>query len=117
LELAAADDGGVVEIAKRGDVDDVAEDAALAGFAVNGAVDFGGVGCGDDEEDVVEICGAEGTLGEVDFLLFAPLKNLGCGLWCDDVYLRASFEKAGDFAFADFAGADDEAASAVELQE
>jgi len=107
LQLAAADYGGVVEIAERGDIDDIAEYIAFACFTVDSAMDFRGVGCGDDQEHVVEIGGAEGALGEAEFFLFVPLQDLRCSFWGDYVNLCAGFEEAGDFAFADLTCADD----------
>ena len=63
LQLAAADHRGVVEVAEGWDVDDVAEHVALAGFTVDGVVDFGRIGGGNDEEHVVEVGGTKGALG------------------------------------------------------
>ena len=55
--LAAADDGAEEEIAVGNVVDAVAEDVALDCAAIDGGVDFGGVGGGDDEEVAVEVGG------------------------------------------------------------
>jgi hypothetical protein len=53
LEIAALDDGAVVEVAVVDVVDSVAEDVALVGFAIDLGVEIAKRGGGDYEEDVV----------------------------------------------------------------
>ncbi len=55
LEIAALDDGAVVEVAVGGVVDGVAENVAGFGFAEDGGVDFGNGSGGDDKESAGEI--------------------------------------------------------------
>jgi hypothetical protein len=51
----------------------------------------------------------------VEFFLFVPFEDLGRGFWGDHVDFCAGFEEAGDFAFADWACAYDEAEAASEF--
>src|ERR1700757_2147113 len=55
LQVAALDNGAVVEVAVLDVVDAVAEDLALAGFAEDGSVDVGEKGGGDDQEFPVKV--------------------------------------------------------------
>ena len=48
LERAALNDGGIVEVAERRNVHDVAEDAAASGFFEDTLVELGGGGGGND---------------------------------------------------------------------
>src|SRR6185437_16082454 len=66
LEVAARDDGAEIEVAVGRVVNGIAEDVSLNGGVVNGGVYGRVVGCGNDEEGVVEIVGRKGALFEGD---------------------------------------------------
>jgi len=61
LQRAAPCHGGIVEVAKLGNVDDVAEYAAPLRFGVDLLVQFGRESGGDDEEHSIEIARLIGT--------------------------------------------------------
>ena len=67
LQIAALDDGAVVEMAVVDVVDGVAEDVAAFGFGEHGGVEFAYGGSGDHQDRAFEIVGREGLGMPVDF--------------------------------------------------
>lgn len=116
LQLAAADNRGIVEIAERRHIDDVAKDVAGPRFAVDGAMRLLRIGSSHDQKHAVEVFGLECPLFEVDFPAFVPLHDCACGARSYNADARARFQEAGDFSFADLARTDNEAAAATQLQ-
>lgn len=66
LERATLNDGRIVEVAERGNVDDVAEDGAASGFCEDKFVEFGGGRGGDDQKHAIEVGWFEGTLVPIE---------------------------------------------------
>ena len=72
LQRAAPCHGGIVEVAKLGNVHDIAEYAAPPGFGVNLLVQFRRESGGDDEEHSIEIAGLTGTREPFDLARGGP---------------------------------------------
>ena len=108
LEIAALDDGAVVEVAVLDVVDGVAEDSALVGFEEDGGVDVWERGGGDDEKDAGEIFGREEFWEPGDFAGADVFGELWGEFRGDDGDAGAGFEEGGDFGGGDGAAADDE---------
>ena len=121
LKVAAADDGGEVEVAVGWVVDGVAEDVAGLGFEVDGAVDGGDVGGSDDEEvgglwggDIAGGIGA-GEIGDVSG--GGHFEDARAGVGRDDGDVGVGGAEGLDFGFGEIAGTDDEAAAGGEFEE
>ena len=121
LEVAAADDGGEVEVAEGWVVDGVAEDVGGDGLVVDGAVDGGVVGGGDDEEvvgfGIGHVAGGVGALLVVDFAGGGEVQNALAGVRGDDGDVGVGGAEGVDLGLGQVAGTDDEAAAAGELEE
>lgn len=115
LQVAALDDGTIVEVAVVNVVDGVAEDLTLVGFTEDGGVDVVERGGGDDQECSSEVSRLE-LFGEPgDFAIAGAFSEFGIEYWRDHRDLGAGFEQAGDFGGSDGAAADDEDGAVVEL--
>ena len=121
LEVAAADDGGEVEVAEGWVVDGVAEDVGGDGLVVDGAVDGGVVGGGDDEEvvgfGVGHVAGGVGALVAVISPAAARSRDALAGVGGDDGDVGVGGAERFDLGLGQIAGSDDEATAAGELEE
>ena len=96
LQVAAADYGAEEEVAVGNVVDAVAGNAARDGFAIDGRIDFGHVGSGDDDEVAVEIGGSELALDPFELAFGGELADFRAGLGRNDAELHAGLEQAAD---------------------
>jgi len=117
LEVAALDDGAVVEVAVIDVVDGVAEDVAAISFREHLSVEFGDGGGGHDEKGAVKIFGFEGFGRPVDFAVADPFVEGGMEPRGNDVDTCAGLEQAGNFLCGNGATTDDEHAAVGELEE
>jgi len=118
LKIAATDDGREVEVAKGWVVDCVAEDGFAGGFEVDGAVDGGDVGGGDDEEGAGgDVAFGKGALMPEDFTGLREFGDCGRGFGGDDRDRGFGGAERFDFRLGEVAGADDEAGAGGELEE
>jgi hypothetical protein len=111
------DYGGVVEVAKLGDVDDVAEYPAAAGFGRNFLLELRIRRGHDDEKHSVEIGRLERTLEPFDLLRGGPKADLAGGFGSDDADFGRGVEQARNFDLGNGARTDDEAGASGELDE
>jgi hypothetical protein len=117
LEIAALDDGAIVEVAVVDVVDGVAEDVALVGFAIDLGVEVAKRGGGDYEEGAGEIIGFEEFWRPGDLVVANAFRQIGREFGADNVDMGAGLEEAGDFLGGDGASAYDEDAAVGEFQE
>jgi hypothetical protein len=97
LEIAAADDGGEVEVAEGRVVDRVAEDVVGCGLLEDGVIYGGEVGCGYYEEVAFDIAGSEGAKVEGDFSGGGEVVDFGAGIGSDDGDFALGGEDGFDF--------------------
>jgi hypothetical protein len=93
LEIAALDDGTVVEVAVIDVVDGIAKDLTLVGGVENGGVDFGERGGRDDQEFVSEVVGGKQFGEPGEFVIVGALGESGVESGRDDGDLCAGFEE------------------------
>jgi len=117
LQVSAADDGGKVEVAEWRVVDGVAEDPGCGGLREDCAVDCGIVRRGDDEEGPGEVTLAVGAAVEREFTCGGLLDDGVAGLGRDNSYGGVCGTERCDLRLSEMAGADDDSASAGELEE
>jgi hypothetical protein len=117
LEIAALDDGAVVEVAVLVVVDSVAENVAFVGFAIDEFVETAERGGGDDEEFAVEVVWLEGSGEPSDLPVVDAFGEFGRESGGDHGDARAGGEEAGDFGRGDGAATDDEDGAVVEFEE
>ena len=117
LERAALHHGGIVEVAKLGNVDDVAEHAATASFGGDVLLELRIRGGDDDEKHSVEVGRLERTREPFDLAGGGPKAHLPGGFRSDDADFGRGVEQAGDFALGHGARADDETGLSGELNE
>jgi hypothetical protein len=117
LEIAALDDGSVVEVTVVNIVDGVAEDMALVGFEKDGFVEVAERGGGNDEEFFVEVRGSESFGEPIDLAIADAFGEVGMEIRSDDGDVGAGLEKGWNFGCGDGATADDEDAAILEFKE
>jgi hypothetical protein len=116
LERAAADHRAVVEIAVRGVVDHIAQNAAAPRFPENSGVKRGRGRGGHGEKNVLQIGRPKFARVPTDLSGAGPSAN---AIGCDGRYhanVRLGSEKAFDFFLGDSPRSDDEAAASGEFQ-
>ena len=104
---------GQDEVAERGDVDDVDEHRPLLGDVVDGDVDVGVVGRGDDHELALEVGRLELALDPLDRALGGELPDGLAGVGGDEDDVAVAGEQSLDLLEADVAAADDQALAAA----
>jgi len=117
LQGPALDYRGVVEIAKFGDVHDVAAHAAAPGFAENLPVQFCRRRCGHHQEHALQVGRLESPLLPIDLPRGGPRTHRRRGLGSHDANARAGDHQALNLGLRDGSGADDQAVHPVQLQE
>ncbi len=118
LQVAALDDRGEVEVAVGWVVHGVAEDGFGGGFEVDGAVDLGDVGGGDDEEGAGgDVAGGVGALMPGDGSLGCEFFDCRRGFGRDDGDGSFGGAQGFDLGFGEVAGTDDDAGAAGEFEE
>ena len=85
--------------------------------AIDGGVDLGIVGGGDDDEVAVEVGGFEGALNPFELAFVGELADFLARMGRDDAEMHAGLEQAADFVEGNSARADQEAAAAIEFEE
>ena len=117
MQIAALDDGAVVEVAVVDVVDGVAEDVAAVGFGEDFGVEFSDGSGGDDEERALEIFRFERFGAPIVLLGADEFDEGGIELGSDNVHVGSGFEETGNFLGGDDASADDEDAAVGEFKE
>jgi len=115
LEVAALNDGAVIEVAMVDVVDGVAEDAALFSFEIDRLVDIVERSGSDDKEHTEEVFSFKGLREPIDFAAADPFDELRREFGGNDGDTCAGFEKAGDFGSSDGAATDHEDGAVVEF--
>jgi len=117
LEIAALDDGAIVEVAVGDVVNGVAEDVAGFGLLEDGGVDFGDGSGGDNEEGAGEIAGFV-EFGRPVEIVGADLGvEMGIEARGDDANAGAGFEEGGEFGLGERTTADDDDLAVLEFEE
>lgn len=117
LERAAMRYGRVVEVAKLGNVHDVAEHAAAESFVVDVLMQFVRGSGGDNEEHAFEVGWLAGAREPLQPAGGSPGLHLFGGLRSDHANDSVGVKEAGDFVLGDGACADDETGPAREFNE
>jgi len=115
LEIAALDDGAIVEVAAVNVVDGVAENVVLFGGVVDRFVYLREGGGGDDQEGALEVIGGEEFFNPNEFtgaVAILEFGGEGGGHYCDAC---AGLQEAGNFGSGDGATTDDEDRAVVEF--
>ena len=117
MQIAALDDGAVVEVAVGDVIDGVAKDAAGFSFLEDGGVDFGDGSGGDDEEGAGEIAGFV-EFGRPAEMVSADLGvEMGSEARGDDANAGTGFEEGGEFGFGERTTADEDDLAVFEFEE
>ena len=116
LQSSALDDGRIVEIAKRGNIHDVAEYAAPCRFFKYAFMKFRRGSGGDDQEHSFKIVRLERALMPFDSIRLRPGADLRGRFGSDHAHAAVGFQEAGNFGFSDGSRSDDEAGAARELE-
>src|ERR1700726_3910659 len=117
LQIAALDDGAVVEMAVGDVVHGVAENTAdFGGLKDCGVYRLNG-SRGDNQSSVLQIGRSEFLRRPLNFAGFYPGGNLRINLRSDDPHASVSLEEARDFAGCDVAASDDHDRSTLQLHE
>src|SRR6266576_1388240 len=117
LQRSTLHDGGIVEIAKRGDIHNVAEHATLRGLSENALVEIrGGRGC-DNQKHSFKIVRLKRPLMPFDAVRMGPGAHLRSRLVRHHAHATAGLQEAGDFGFGDGSRSDDEAGPGRKLEE
>jgi hypothetical protein len=117
LQVATADDGGEVEIAVGWIVDCVADDVFGLGLQIDGAVDGGVVGGGDDKEGAgKDIAGGKLALMPANFTGGSKVLNASTGCGRDDGDGSVGGAEGLDFGFSQVASANDDAGAGGEFK-
>ncbi len=117
LEGPTLYDGGIVEIAKRRFIHDVAEDAMPRCLFEYALVQFRGGRGGDNQKHSFKIARLEGALIPFDGVRLRPGAHLWSRFGRHHAHLTAGLQEAGDFGFSDGSRSDDEAGPGRKLEE
>src|SRR6266853_3991308 len=109
LECPALNNRGIVEIAKSGNVNDVAEHAAASRFGEDALVKFRGRSGRDNQKHSIEIAGFECALAPFDGAQLGPGANLRGRFGRHYAHVTAGLQEAGDFGLSNSACSDHEA--------
>ena len=117
LQCPALHDGRIVEIAKRGDIHNVAEHAALCCLSEYALVKFRGGRGRDNQKHSFKIVRLKRALLPFDAVRMRPGAHLRSRFGRHHAHATASLEEAGDFGFGDGSRSDDEARPGRKLEE